>query len=343
MTVRERLLALLERFAGKRALVLGDMVADEYIFGSPFRISREAPVLVLRRQGYQVTPGGALNPAVNARTLGAEVALAGVIGADEPGRLLRTQLSDLGVRMEGLITEPGRPTSSKTRILAGDTQLVRQQIVRIDQIDTSELEDETKQRIIAYLRETIPQVDMLLISDYEHGVINPDVLRTALPLALNAGKIVVADSHDDLARFQRVTALTPNQPEAEAMVGWKITDRATLNRAGERLLKLTRADAVLVTLGSQGMSLFTRFGEPFHQPASDHGPALDPTGAGDTVAATFMLALAASRDDSEDGDTRFRDAATLANLAGGLVVMQLGCATNTPADLAAVVNAQVKD
>jgi rfaE bifunctional protein kinase chain/domain len=212
MTVRERLLALIERFAGKRALILGDMVADEYIFGSPYRISREAPVLVLRRQGYRVAPGGALNPAVNARTLGAEVYLSGVIGADDPGRLLRTQMSDLGVRMEGLFTEQGRPTSTKTRVLAGDTQLVQQQIVRIDQIDTSELEDETKQRIIDYLRETISQVDMLLISDYENGVINPDVLKIALPQAQRDGKIIVADSHGDLARFQRVTALTPNQP-----------------------------------------------------------------------------------------------------------------------------------
>ena len=342
MTVRERLLALIERFTGKRALILGDMVADEYIFGTPHRISREAPVLVLRRQGYRVAPGGALNPAVNARTLGAEVYLSGVIGDDEPGRLLRMQMSELGVRMEGLFTEPGRPTSTKTRVLAGDTQLVQQQIVRIDQIDTSELEDETKQRIIAYLRETISQVDMLLISDYENGVISPDVLKIALPQAQLDGKIIVADSHGDLARFQRVTALTPNQPEAEAMVGWEITDRALLNRAGERLLKLTRADAVLITLGSQGMSLFTRFGEPFHQPPSDHGPAIDPTGAGDTVAATFMLALAAS-EDAGTGDTRFRDAAMLANMAGGLVVMQLGCATNTPAELAAVVNAQVKE
>lgn len=343
MTKRERLLALVGQFTGKRALVLGDMVADEYIFGAPFRISREAPVLVLRRHGYSVAPGGALNPAVNARTLGAEVYLAGVMGADDPGQRLRAQLRALGVHMEGLLTEPGRPTSTKTRILAGDSQLVQQQIVRIDQIDTSELEDETKKGIIDYVREMIPLVDMLMISDYENGVINPDVLRAALPQAEREGKIVVADSHGDLERFQGVTALTPNQPEAEASVGWEITDGPSLNRAGARLLEMSSAEAVLITRGSQGMSLFTRSGEPFHLRASDHTEVADPTGAGDTVAATFALALAATAGQPMSDDTRYRDAAILANLAAGLVVQRLGCATNTPAELAAAVNAQVND
>lgn len=343
MTERERLLAIVDKFAGKRALVLGDMVADEYIFGAPFRISREAPVLVLRRQGYSVAPGGALNPAVNARTLGAEVYLAGVSGADDPGQRLRAQLGALGVHMEGLLTEPGRPTSTKTRVLAGDSQLIQQQIVRIDQIDTSELEAETKQGIIAYLRETIPLVDAVMISDYENGVINPDVLRAALPQARHEGKIVVADSHGDLARFQGVTALTPNQPEAEATLGWEITDGPSLNRAGERLLEMTGADAVLITRGSQGMSLFTRHGEPFHLPASNRTEVADPTGAGDTVAATFTLALTATAGEPESGDTRYRDAAILANLAAGLVVQRLGCATNTPAELAAAVNAKITE
>ncbi len=343
MTDRERLLALVDQFAGKRALVLGDMVLDEYIFGAPFKISREAPVLVLRRQGYSVAPGGALNPAINARTLGAEVYLAGVIGADDAGQRLRTQLGALGVQMEGLLTEPGRPTSTKTRVLAGDSQLVQQQIVRIDRIDTSELEDETRQGIIAYLRETIPLVDAVMISDYENGVINPDVLRAALPQAESLGKIVVADSHGDLARFQRVTALTPNQPEAEATLGWEITDGPSLDRAGARLLEMTSAEAVLLTRGSQGMSLFTRFGEPFHLPASNRTEVADPTGAGDTVAATFTLALTATAGEAQPGDRRYRDAALLANLAAGLVVPRLGCATNTPAELAAAVIAKISE
>lgn len=336
MIERERLLSLVDQFAGKRVLVLGDMVADEYIYGAPLRISREAPVLVLRRRGSSVAPGGALNPAVNARTLGADVYLAGVIGDDETGRRLRKRLAELGISMEGLLTEPGRPTSTKTRVLAGDTQLRQQQIVRIDQIDTSELEPETRQGIIAYLTETIPQVDALIISDYENGVINPHVLEEALPLALSLGKTVVADSHGDLARFQGVTALTPNQPEAEATLGWEITDAASLDRAGGRLLELTGAEAVLITRGSEGMSLFTQNSAPFHLPASTRPEVADPTGAGDTVAATFTLAVAAT---PPGRPARFRDAATLANLAAGLVVRRIGCATNTPDELAAAIYA----
>jgi rfaE bifunctional protein kinase chain/domain len=334
MTEQERLLSLVEQFAGKRVLVLGDMVADEYIYGAPMRISREAPVLVLRWRDSSLAPGGALNPAVNARTLGADVYLAGVVGDDEPGRRLRERLAELGIKTDGLLSEPGRPTSTKTRVLAGDTQLRQQQIVRIDQIDTSELEAETRQRIIAYLTETIPLVDALIISDYENGVINPHVLEAALPLARSLGKTVVADSHGDLARFQGVTALTPNQPEAEATLGWEITDKVSLERAGARLLELTGAEAVLITRGSEGMSLFTQDSAPFHLPASTRPEVADPTGAGDTVAATFTLAVAAT---PRERATRFHDAATLANLAAGLVVRRIGCATNTPAELEAAV------
>lgn len=337
MIEQERLLSLVEQFAGKRTLVLGDMVADEYIYGAPMRISREAPVLVLRRRGSSVAPGGALNCAVNARTLGAEVSLAGVIGDDEPGRRLRERLAELRINMDGLFTEPGRPTSTKTRVLAGDTQLVQQQIVRIDQIDTSDLEATTQRDIIAYLHEVIPQVDAVIISDYENGVISPHVLEVALPLARSLGKVVVADSHGDLARFRGVTALTPNQPEAEATLGWEITDGAALDRAGVCLLEMTGAEAVLITRGSEGMCLFTQDAAPYHIPASNRTEVADPTGAGDTVAATFTLALAATPAVSRE--SRYRDAAMLANLAAGLVVRYIGCATNTPADLAAAIRA----
>ncbi|HEU0028078.1 MAG TPA: bifunctional ADP-heptose synthase [Ktedonobacterales bacterium] len=340
MIEHERLLSLVNQFSGKRVLVLGDMVADEYIYGAPLKISREAPVLVLRWRDSSLAPGGALNPAVNARTLGAEVYLAGVVGDDEPGRRLRERLADLGINMDGLFSEPGRPTSTKTRVLAGDTQLRQQQIVRIDQIDTSELEIETQRDIIAYLNGMIPQVDALIISDYENGVINPHVLQSALPLARALGKTVVADSHGDLARFQGVTALTPNQPEAEAMLGWEITNIASLERAGARLLELAGVEAVLITRGSEGMSLFTQDSPPFHLPASTRSDVADPTGAGDTVAATFTLAVAAT---PRGRATRFRDAATLANLAAGLVVRRFGCATNTPAELAAAICAKDGD
>jgi D-glycero-beta-D-manno-heptose-7-phosphate kinase len=334
---RECLLSLVRRFAGKRVLVVGDMVADEYITGIPTRISREAPVLILEHQDFFTVPGGATNPGVNARTLGAEVFLAGVVGDDVSGQRLRERLHDQHVHMEGLFSEPGRPTSTKTRILAGGTQIVQQQIVRVDHIDHSELGDECVHQIIAYLREAIAQVDAVLISDYETGetgVINHAIIEATLPLAIQLGKLVTVDSHSDLTRFQHVTALTPNQPEAEATLGMRITDRVSLERAGARLLEETKARGVLITRGSEGMSLFERGMQPLHVPASNLTEVFDTTGAGDTVAATFTLALVAGASMAE--------AAVLANIAAGLVVRRIGCATNTPEELMSAVMALVE-
>jgi D-glycero-beta-D-manno-heptose-7-phosphate kinase len=326
---RRRLLDLVAHFAGKRVLVVGDMVADEYLVGTPSRISREAPVLILTQSDQYTVPGGATNPAVNARTLGAEVFLAGVVGDDAPGGRLRECLAAQGVHMEGLFSEIRRPTSTKTRILAGGTQLVQQQMVRIDKVDHSELSEECSRDIIAYLQDMIPTIDALIFSDYDLGVINQAIIEASLPLARRSGKIVTVDSHGDLARFQGATALTPNQPEAEATLGLRITDWSSLEHAGFRLLHDTGASGVLITRGSEGMSLFEEGTSPHHIPASNLAEVADPTGAGDTVAATFTLALVAGGIMAE--------AALLANIAAGLVVRRIGCATTTPEELATAV------
>jgi rfaE bifunctional protein kinase chain/domain len=332
---RKRLLDLVARFAEKRVLVVGDMVADEYIVGTPSRISREAPVLILTQSDQYTLPGGATNPAVNARTLGAEVFLAGVVGDDAPGARLRERLAAQGVHMEGLFSEAHRPTSTKTRILAGGTQQMQQQMVRIDQIDYSELSEECSRDMSAYLRDMIPTIDALIFSDYDLGVINQAIIDASLPLARQSEKIIAVDSHGDLARFPGATALTPNQPEAEATLGLHITDRASLEYAGIRLLRDTGARGVLITRGSEGMSLFEQDALPLHIPASNLAEVADPTGAGDTVAATFTLALVA-------GGT-MAEAALLANIAAGLVVRRIGCATNTPEELAEAVATLVRD
>jgi len=331
---RDRLARLVGRFAGKRVLVVGDMVADEYILGAPSRISREAPVLVLGQRDAFTVPGGATNPGVNARTLGAEVYLSGVIGDDASGRRLLDKLHIYGAHTEGLLCAPGRPTSTKTRIIAGDRQLRQQQIVRIDLVSDDELGDAVTQRMRAYISETLPQVDAVILSDYENGVISPAIIGTVLPLARELKKIVAVDSHGNLARFRGVTALTPNQPEAEATLGASVTDIQSLEHAGERLLEMTDSQGVLITRGSEGMSLFERGRAPMHVPVSNLTRVteiFDPTGAGDTVAATFTLALTAGAE--------MADAAVLANIAAGLVVRRLGCATNTPEELLAAIEA----
>jgi rfaE bifunctional protein kinase chain/domain len=325
---RSRLHSLIAGFAGKRVLVIGDMVADEYLIGRPTRIAREAPVLILELSEERTIPGGAANVAVNARTLGAEVFLAGVVGDDLPGQRLRRAISDLQMHQEGLVTDTQRPTSTKTRILAGSSQIVQQHIVRIDRVDTSEVGQPGKGCIIDYIQRVLPTIDAVLLSDYENGVISPEIIETCLPAARQLDKVIVVDSHGSLFRFQGVTALTPNQPEAELTLGVTISSQAELEQAGERLLDGSHAQSVLITRGGEGMSLF-EVGKPaLHLPIHrlEHSiEVVDTNGAGDTVAATFTLALTAG--------ASFLEAAYLANAAAALVVRRLGCASNTPAEL----------
>lgn len=324
--------SLIDAFAGKRILVIGDMVADEYLIGRPTRISREAPVLILELDEERTVPGGATNVGVNTRTLGAEVFLTGVVGDDQPGQRLRDAISVLQMHQKGVFTDTSRPTSTKTRILAGSPQLVRQHIVRIDRVDTSEVGEPCKGQIINYIKHLLPSMDAIMLSDYENGVISPDIIDTCLPMAHELGKVVVVDSHGSLFRFQGVTALTPNQPEAELTLGMTITNEQELNEAGACLLASSHAQGVLITRGSEGMSLFETDKAPLHLPthrAESRSEIVDTNGAGDTVAATFTLALTAGASMAE--------AAYMANAAASLVVRRLGCASNTPIELKSVL------
>src|SRR5437868_4958627 len=224
--------ALVSSFANKRVLVIGDMVADEYLIGRPTRIAREAPVLILELDEERTIPGGAANVAVNACTLGAEVFLAGVVGDDLPGQRLRNAIADLKMHQEGLVTDPHRPTSTKTRILAGSPQIVQQHVVRIDRVDKSEIDGPGKGHILNYIQQVLPDMDAVVLSDYENGVISPEIIETCIPNARKLNKVIVVDSHGSLFRFQGVTALTPNQPEAELTLGTTITTQTELDEAG---------------------------------------------------------------------------------------------------------------
>ena len=325
----ERIRALVAGFTGKRVLVIGDMVADEYLIGNPARIAREAPVLILELNEERTIPGGATNVAVNARTLGAEVYLAGVVGNDLPGQRLRRAIDELGMHQEGLISDAKRPTSTKTRIMAGSAQVVRQHIVRVDRVDTSEVGEPSRGKIVEYIRQALPLVDAVMLSDYENGMISPAVLECCLPLARDLGKVIIADSHGKLFRFQGVTALTPNQPEAELAAGMTIHNEDDLREVARRLLAESNAQSILITRGGEGMSLFVAGEEPLHLPIfplNHHSSeVVDTNGAGDTVAATFTLALTTG--------ASFAEAAYLANAAAALVVRRLGCASNTPQEL----------
>jgi rfaE bifunctional protein kinase chain/domain len=328
-----RLHSLIQSFRGKRVLVVGDMVADEYLIGRPTRISREAPVLILELDQERIIPGGATNVGVNARSLSAEVFLAGVVGDDLAGQKLRQAIDGLQMCQDGLITDKTRPTSTKTRVMAGSSQIVQQHVVRIDRVDNSEVGEPIKGQIINYIEQMVPDVDAVVLSDYENGVISYDIIETCLAAARASNKIIVADSHGSLFRFQGVTALTPNQPEAELTLGMTVRTQADLEEAGQRLLHGSHAQGVLITRGSEGMSLFEA-GKPSHHFPIYHLPyaseVVDTNGAGDTVAATFTLALTAGASMAE--------AAYLANVAAALVVRRLGCASNTPEEIMSVLH-----
>jgi D-glycero-beta-D-manno-heptose-7-phosphate kinase len=306
-------------------------VADEYVVGRPSRISREAPVLILHFSESFVRPGGATNTAYNLSSLGAQARVVGAIGHDEMGRRLRSALDEVGVETAGLIVDAGRPTSTATRVLAKGVQEVQQQIVRIDRIARNTVDGQVRDQMIDAVRDGIRDVDALLISDYENGVISPEVLDICLPEARRHGCRIIVDAHGDLFRFRDITAATPNQPEAESTLNRTIEGDDDLRSAGEALVHGMRALGVLITRGSQGVALFQADGSSCTFPASVSREAevVDPTGAGDTVAAVFTLALTSG--------APMQVAAYLANIAGGEVVRKVGAATMTGEELLAAV------
>ena len=320
-----RLRELLNGFASRRILVLGDMVADEYIVGRPVSLSREAPLPVLEWVDRYIVPGGATNLARNVRSLGGEVSVAGVIGCDEPGQVLRNRLITDGIGIEGLIEEPTRPTSTKTRVVGGSPQVVSQQIARIDRVVRTEIGGAAKARIVEYLQRELARVDALIFSDYENGVINGDIIAAALPLAEQRDLVITVDAHGDLLRFRGITIATPNQDEAARTLGRSLASDDEVCDGGRELVRSMQARGVLITRGSEGMTLVEATGSCRHLAASSLREVRDATGAGDTVSAVVTLALTAG--------ASLVEAAHLGNLAAGIVVRRLGAATATPVQL----------
>jgi rfaE bifunctional protein kinase chain/domain len=327
---RAALRRIVQAWQGKRVLVLGDVVADEQVIGRPLGIAREAPVLVLQHVESKLLPGGATNLAANAAALGAQVQVCGVVGEDETGRRLARALAERGIDVTGLVIDPARPTTTKTRIWGGGAQQhVQQLLLRLDRVERRPVPPEVTTRMASFVAGALSHVDALLISDYENGVIHPGLIAASLGPALERGVLVTVDSHGDLFRFRGATLFTPNQPEAEATLGRSFGSLADLERAGEELLQGLQAQAVLITRGQEGMSLFVRGAPARHLPAPPVAAA-DPTGAGDTVAAAFTLAVA--------GGATSIEAAELASLAAGIVVARIGTATASTNDLLRLID-----
>ncbi|MBC7541893.1 MAG: bifunctional hydroxymethylpyrimidine kinase/phosphomethylpyrimidine kinase, partial [Candidatus Sericytochromatia bacterium] len=281
--MKARLHQSLSRFDVTSLLVVGDVMVDEFVLGEVQRISREAPVPILEWMSHRQVPGGAANAAANAASLGGRVTVAGLIGADGAGDSLRTLLMDQGMDTSGLLVDPLRPTTVKTRISATSKQSVTQQVVRLDRLSRAPMDAATELQLIAFIEARIPDVDAVLISDYESGVVTPPVIAAICAAAHRHGKILAVDSQADLGHFQAPTIVTPNQPEAERVVGYTFPDVETLTRGGREILARSQATYVLITRGAEGMALFGADGQVTLIPAYNRSAVFDVTGAGDTV------------------------------------------------------------
>jgi rfaE bifunctional protein kinase chain/domain len=329
----ERLLERIDAMAGQPVPMLVDLVADVFVTGTPKRISREAPVLILSYQGEQLIPGGGANAVANVAALGGRPLPLGVVGDDPHGQKLLADLRARGVETAGILTRPGYRTPTKVRILGGGKHSIKQQIVRYDIEETLELREEERERFSRVLADWAGAgsargsggIRAAILSDYGYGAVEPGLLPR-LRAALGSGATLVGDSRYRLADFAGLDGATPNEEEAETLLGETIGDDPDrLRDAGPRLRGKLGTRFLLITRGSRGMSLFRAEGGTAHLPVSGTDQVADVTGAGDTVIGTFALALAAGADPLE--------ATLLANYAGGVVVMKMGTATLTPDEL----------
>ncbi|MEQ1918041.1 MAG: D-glycero-beta-D-manno-heptose-7-phosphate kinase [Elusimicrobiota bacterium] len=324
---RQELLRTIARFPGRRVLVVGDLMLDQYVRGSVGRISPEAPVPVVRVTGESHIPGGAGNVVNNLASLGANVSILGVIGEDDAGIRLLEHFRGRGVNVEGVCVDVERQTTQKCRVIAE-----RQQVVRFDRETSGPLSHATEARLLASLNEEIAKADAVILSDYGKGVINPRVLARAISSARRRGIPITVDPKPEHFRlYKGVTCVTPNTSEAWACMRRDAKPGSdAIDALGKDILKVLNSRSVLITRGPDGMSLF----ESGARTRITHIPTqarevFDVSGAGDTVISTLTLALAAG--------APLRRAAALANHAAGIVVAKLGTATTDCKELSRAI------
>lgn len=327
-SLKAKLISRINALSASKILVVGDCIIDEMIYGQSHRISREAPVIILKHKRSDIVLGGAANAAHNIAKLGTkQVSVVGLSGQDSYADQLKEALQRDGICAEGLITDPDRPTTTKTRISGIANHSVTQQILRIDRESSQPVSQHIETKLLDRLTDLVPAHDGILISDYGLGVITPKLIAHCLALKKKHNLILAVDSQQDLSAFYGATVVTPNQPEAEKNAGFLIESPESLTRAGKIIGEKTNADAVLITCGASGMCLFenTQGTPPVKIPVFNRSEVFDVTGAGDTVISTLMLALSTG--------ASFLEAAVLGNLAASLVVKRYGAATTSQAEL----------
>ena len=324
----ERLRHIVSAFPEITITVVGDLVADEFIFGEISRVSREAPVLILKHREREVVPGGGANAIYNLAVLGVNVLPVGVVGNDEPGRLLLQKFRKQRIPLSGIEKSRQYSTVTKTRVLAGMTHTSRQQVVRYDREPENPPSEREIRHLIANAKEFVKASDAVLISDYGYGSATPDICK-----AIGCDSLpTIVDSRYRMLDYVGVTGATPNEPEVEEALGVKIGhDRDKLHWAADELMRRMKLRSLVITRGRDGMLAVERKHKPVEIPIFGSDQVTDVTGAGDTVIATFTAGTAAGASTEE--------AARLANYAGGIVVMKRGTATVSRQELLDAIDA----
>jgi len=326
----DRLRKIVESFPKVTVTVLGDLVADEFVFGEISRVSREAPVLILRHRDRKIVPGGGANAICNLADLGVNVLPVGIVGDDEPGRQLLRAFRHRRIPVSGILKDKSCTTVTKTRILAGFSHTSGQQVVRLDREPSDAPSAHLRRELILAARQYARASDALLVSDYGYGAATPSLLQ-AVREKRGVEKVpVTLDSRHRMLEFSGITAATPNEPEVEELLGTRIgNDWDRLVAAGNQLADRMNLESLVITRGKDGMVAFSRRHKPMDLPIYGSDEVADVTGAGDTVIATFTAALAAGASTEE--------AAHLSNYAGGIVVMKRGTATVSQQELLEVL------
>lgn len=327
---KEKLVSCIKKITEPKVLVVGDLALDEMIYGDAERISREAPVLILQHTRTKLILGGASNAAHNVATLNAgKVGVIGVSGDDYYSELLFDTFDEANIDCSKIVKDKSRKTIVKTRISGSITTSITQQIVRVDRQSKGRISEETEEKVIKNIEKVLPDYDAVILSNYHIGSLTDKIIKFTTDYANKLGKVVVVDAQRDLGDYKNVTSMTPNLPDTEKSVGFKIESEEDLKRAGSMLLNETNAKSVLITCGADGMFVAKPNDDYTKIPVFNKSEVFDVTGAGDTVTAVYSLALAAGIDPVYS--------AIIGNVAASLVVRQFGCATTTVDELLTAV------
>lgn len=328
---KEKLVSDIKKISHSKVLIVGDLALDEMIYGDAERISREAPVLILQHTKTKLILGGASNAAHNVSTLNnGKTGVIGVSGDDYYSELLFDTFDRANIDCSKIVKDKNRKTIVKTRISGSITTSITQQIVRVDRQSKGFISSETEEKVIKNIEKVLPDYDAVILSDYHIGTLTDKIIKFTIDYANKLGKVVVVDAQKDLGSYKNVTSMTPNHPDTEKSVGFKIESEEDLKRAGDKLLQETNAKAILITCGADGMFVAKPNNDYTKIPVFNKSEVFDVTGAGDTVTAVYSLALAAGIDPVYS--------AVIGNIAASLVVRQFGCATTTIDELIAAAN-----